>query len=131
MNDTSLSSAEDVTVDSQGNSMSGIEVVAYVVPGDVDVSWPPWECLYIKIAKHVAGCIAAARLHPGQRLPSEYALAEHYAVSIKTLRHAMEQLRAHGVIITQPGVGTFIAPDVSVGDNALVQLVAKKKRERS
>lgn len=45
---------------------------------------------------------------PGDRLPSNKALAERYAVAAETVRAALDELRAEGLIATQSTRGTYV-----------------------
>ena len=45
-----------------------------------------------------------------QGLPAEIALAQQFAVGRVTIRHAMEQLVAEGLIVRVAGRGTFPTP---------------------
>lgn len=45
----------------------------------------------------------------GQRLPPEASLAESYGVSRMTMRRALEELAAEGMVRKRKGVGTFVA----------------------
>jgi DNA-binding GntR family transcriptional regulator len=61
---------------------------------------------------HVASAIAA-RIQAGEftgRLPAERDLAWQYGVAYQTLRHGIDLLRTHGLVITRQGRGTFVAP---------------------
>jgi GntR family transcriptional regulator len=91
------------------------QLAAYAVLDRVDVFTPPWEYIYVNIARHIAGCIASSQLVRGQRLPSELELAEFYGVSISTQRRAMQLLRMHGLIVSRRGKGTYIAADAKAG----------------
>jgi DNA-binding transcriptional MocR family regulator len=51
----------------------------------------------------------AARLHPGDRLPSSRALMERHRVSPITVSRALAMLAAEGLVVTRPGSGTFVA----------------------
>ncbi|WP_347602482.1 GntR family transcriptional regulator [Acrocarpospora sp. B8E8] len=53
--------------------------------------------------------IADGRLQPGQRLPSEPALAKQYGISRPTLREILSGLEADGLVRRVHGVGTFVA----------------------
>ncbi len=44
----------------------------------------------------------------GQRLPAERTLAEHYGASRTTVREALAQLEADGLVIRKVGSGTFV-----------------------
>ncbi|MBQ9058064.1 MAG: GntR family transcriptional regulator [Atopobiaceae bacterium] len=48
-------------------------------------------------------------LNPGDPLPSERSLSERYGLSRTTVRLAMSQLEAEGLIVRQHGRGTFVA----------------------
>lgn len=62
--------------------------------------------VYEQLAAILAGQIRAGRYPPGQRLPSEHALAAQYQVSRPTVRHALAVLRAQRLIETVDGVGS-------------------------
>jgi GntR family transcriptional regulator len=64
--------------------------------------------LYAKVADHVAARIAAGDLRPGDRLPAEREFAAEYEVSLGTGRRAVAELRARGLVITLPTLGTFV-----------------------
>jgi len=51
---------------------------------------------------------------PGDRLPTETQLAALYKVSRPTVRAALRDLEARGLVRTQHGVGTFVAPRAAV-----------------
>ena len=48
-------------------------------------------------------------LHPGTRLPSEQAMAQHFGVSRTVVREAIALLKAEGILSTRKGSGAFIA----------------------
>ncbi|MCL7429274.1 GntR family transcriptional regulator [Streptomyces sp. YS415] len=52
--------------------------------------------------------ITTGRLQLGERLPSETALAERYAVSTVTLRHALAVLQGEGLLEKIHGKGNFV-----------------------
>jgi GntR family transcriptional regulator len=47
---------------------------------------------------------------PGQKFPSEEVFAEQLGISRPTLREALHNLQADGMIIRKHGVGTFVSP---------------------
>ncbi|MGA8355177.1 MAG: winged helix-turn-helix domain-containing protein [Solirubrobacteraceae bacterium] len=66
------------------------------------------------IIAQVRDAVAEGRLRPGERLPSERALAESFGVSRATLREALRSLEALGVVEIRLGAtgGAFASePD--------------------
>ncbi|HUF86289.1 MAG TPA: FCD domain-containing protein [Thermohalobaculum sp.] len=61
------------------------------------------------VARQVEELILQGVLRPGDRLPAERELAETVDVSRPTLREALADLEARGLVVTRPGGGTFIA----------------------
>ena len=61
------------------------------------------------ITRQIEELILQGVLRPGDRLPSERELSETMEVSRPTLREALADLEARGLIVTRPGGGTFIA----------------------
>lgn len=53
--------------------------------------------------------LCVSELHPGDMLPSERKLVDTYGVSRITVREAVGQLVAEGVLERAPGKGTFVA----------------------
>jgi GntR family transcriptional regulator len=65
--------------------------------------------LYFQLKKLLEEEIAAGRLAVGDRLPSEPAICDHFVVSRTTVRQALAELEAEGLIRKERGRGTFIA----------------------
>lgn len=65
------------------------------------------------LAEHIARSlheeITSGRLKPGDRLPTEHFLAQNFGVSRNVVREAIASLRAQGLIVSQQGVGAFVA----------------------
>jgi len=53
--------------------------------------------------------IAAGRMRPGERLPTEQQISERYGVSRPTVREAIGRLKHDGLVVTRQGAGAFIA----------------------
>jgi GntR family transcriptional regulator, transcriptional repressor for pyruvate dehydrogenase complex len=64
-------------------------------------------------------------LRPGERLPAERELADRLGVSRPSLRDAIADLQAKGLLSTRPGAGIFVADVLgSAFSSGLVQLFA-------
>jgi GntR family transcriptional repressor for pyruvate dehydrogenase complex len=61
------------------------------------------------IVHQIEQLILRGVLRPGERLPSERELATRFEVSRPTLRDALSELEASGLVITRPGAGAFVA----------------------
>ncbi|GAA1420067.1 winged helix-turn-helix domain-containing protein [Streptomyces thermospinosisporus] len=58
------------------------------------------EPLYLRIASRLLGELRDGTVPPGERLPGERQLAEHFGVSRETVRQALEVLRREGLVAT-------------------------------
>ena len=65
--------------------------------------------VYVQLADHIAGRIAAGDLRPGARLPAERDLAAEYGVSADTVRRAVVVLRERALVVTLTGRGSYVA----------------------
>jgi GntR family transcriptional repressor for pyruvate dehydrogenase complex len=61
------------------------------------------------VIRQIEELILQGVLRPGDRLPAERELAETMEVSRPTLREALADLEARGLIVTRPGGGTVVA----------------------
>ena len=66
--------------------------------------------LHQQIADHLRQAIADGRLEPADRLPPEPDLAAALGVARGTVRHALEQLVAAGLVDRGRGRGTVVCP---------------------
>jgi DNA-binding FadR family transcriptional regulator len=64
---------------------------------------------YEQVAARIAADVAAGRLVPGERLPSERDLARRLGVGRASVREALAALQNEGVLETRPGSGSFVA----------------------
>jgi GntR family transcriptional regulator len=71
----------------------------------------PGSTAHAQIEDWLADAIAAGRLNPGDRLPTEYDLAARLGVSRMTLRQALSELTLRGLVTKAVGRGggTFVA----------------------
>ena len=61
-----------------------------------------------ELLEQLSASLLGGDFKPGQRLPSERALAEKFGVSRPILREAMQRLRERGLIHVAPGSGSYI-----------------------
>lgn len=69
----------------------------------------PRTPLWRAIATALRDDIAEDRYAPGDKLPTEAALAERFGVNRHTVRHAMAALIDEGLVRTRRGAGAFVA----------------------
>ncbi|MEC3862574.1 phosphonate metabolism transcriptional regulator PhnF [Mesobacterium sp. TK19101] len=65
--------------------------------------------LWAAIARELKEDLAEGRYAPGDKLPTEAALADRFGVNRHTVRHALAGLVADGVVRTRRGSGAFVA----------------------
>jgi GntR family transcriptional regulator len=68
--------------------------------------------LYRQIAEDLRQRIESGELGPGDRLPSEFELREHYDTSRNTVRDASKWLIALGLVESRPGQGIVVATKI-------------------
>jgi GntR family phosphonate transport system transcriptional regulator len=68
--------------------------------------------LWRQIASAIEDDIARDNSGPGARLPTEAQLSARFAVNRHTVRRAMEELEARGLIRVEQGRGAFVAEDM-------------------
>jgi len=64
---------------------------------------------YRQIADDLRESIERGSLTAGQRLPSGRALATQYGVAGQTVQHALDVLKAEGLLVSHPPRGVFVA----------------------
>ena len=72
------------------------------------------------IIEQISRLITSGVLKPGQRLPSERALAERFEVGRAHIREALHKLELYGIVHTLPQSGTFIE---KIGVQTLERLI--------
>jgi DNA-binding FadR family transcriptional regulator len=76
--------------------------------------------LYRGIVDQITEAILTGKMRPGDRLPTENELADHFGVSRTVVREATQALRAQGLVEVTPGRGTFISqPSIESVINSL------------
>lgn len=82
--------------------------------------------LYQQIVEQVRDRIMRGELAPGEPLPSIRELARELVTSVITTKRAYLELEREGLIVTRPGVGSFVA---AVDPAALAAARRKAARE--
>ncbi len=70
---------------------------------------PANQPLYAFVRDAVLERIGSGAWGPGEMLPSEFALADEFAVSQGTIRKALDDLAARNLVVRRQGKGTFVA----------------------
>ena len=70
-----------------------------------------FEPLHEQVLNMLRARIAAGEWGPGKPLPAEAALSRELAVSVGTVRKAMDQLTRESLVIRERGRGTFVRGD--------------------
>lgn len=70
--------------------------------------------LYEQIVAQIEERILNGELRPGDKLPAERELAEQFGVSRTAIREAMKALMQSGLVVIQPGRGTFVTDSTSM-----------------
>ncbi len=78
-----------------------------------------------QIAEQITYQVVSGKLAPGAKIPSVRALAAELTLNPTTVARVYQQLEADGLIYTQRGRGTFIAP------HRTAYTLAEKKRRLS
>jgi len=78
------------------------------------------------ITERLEAMILEGSLKPGQRLPPERKLAEHFGVSRPSLREAIQKLSARGLLTSRQGGGTYVSNDLNSGySDPLLDMLAR------
>jgi len=71
--------------------------------------------MYLQIMEQVKQRVAVGEWAPGEEIPSIRQLAVGLRVSVITVKRAYLELEREGVIVTQQGKGSMVAPDPELG----------------
>ena len=80
----------------------------------------PAQSFWAHIAHEIANAIRIGTYAPGERLPSEHALAQRYGVNRHTVRRSLTTLGQLGLVRSEQGSGTFV-------EDFAVDLVLRKR----
>jgi GntR family transcriptional regulator len=76
---------------------------------ELDPSMNVGTPLYKEVKRQMLRALAAGEWAPGEAIPAEKKLCERFAVSIGTLRKAIDELVAENLLIRHQGRGTYVA----------------------
>ncbi|HYL45038.1 MAG TPA: GntR family transcriptional regulator [Ktedonobacteraceae bacterium] len=76
-------------------------VTQHLIPGPIP--------LYHQLKQIVRAEIERGTYQPGERIPAESDLSQRYGVSRITVRQALDELEAEGVVVRRHGKGTYVA----------------------
>ena len=79
-----------------------------ITTSDPGVERPPKESFWARIAAEIADAIGSGTYPPGERLPSEHALAEQFGVNRHTIRRSLASLSDQGLVRSTQGSGTYV-----------------------
>lgn len=90
-----------------------------------------------QVADALAAEIRSGRLVPGDKLPTEAALVDHFAVSRTVVREAVSRLKSLGLVDSRQGSGVYVQdagfsplnfdPRLAVSKQAVIQMVEVRR----
>jgi len=66
------------------------------------------ESLYVQIMHILEQEVRVGHYSPGDKLPTQQQLADHFEVSLAPVKQALRELEEHGVVSTHQGRGTYV-----------------------
>jgi len=81
--------------------------------------------MYLQIMEQIRQRVAVGDWVQGKEIPSIRQLAVTLRVSVITVKRAYLELERDGVIVTQQGKGSIVAPDPKLGDKLYDQELCK------
>jgi len=71
--------------------------------------------MYLQLMEQIRQKVAVGEWRPAENIPSIRALAAELQVSVITVKRAYLELEREGIIVTQHGKGSIVAPDPDLG----------------
>jgi GntR family transcriptional regulator len=71
--------------------------------------------MYLQIMEQIRQSVLLGDWKPGEQIPSIRAMAIALQISVITVKRAYLELEREGVILTQQGKGSIVAPDPDLG----------------
>lgn len=82
------------------------------------------------VYKQLVSLISSGRLKPGEKLPSERAMAAEMAVSRQSIREAIHRARTEGLIEVRQGGGTFVISSVRETLRPPLSIILEEQAEK-
>lgn len=90
---------------------------------------------YFELAETLRQAVKNGRYPPTQRIPSENSLCQTHNLSRGTVRQAIQLLVSEGLLVTEQGKGTFVAPVLNSSEHFTLssfdEMVRKQNRTPS
>ena len=103
----------------------------------VRVDYESGESVYLQIVRTIRDMIISGELPVGTQIPSGAQMKRQWGVNRLTGARPSRRLRKAGLVVTKPGVGTFVAaiPARQVvrlypGDQVIARMPTEEERER-
>lgn len=100
------------------------------------IDYESGEKVYLQIARIIRDRIIRGELPVGTQIPSGSQMRQAWGVNRLTGAQAVEELRRAGLVVTKPGVGTFVAatPKLQIvtlraGDKVIARMPTETERE--
>jgi len=103
----------------------------------VCIDYDSGERVYLQIVRIIRDMIINGELPVGAQIPSGAQMKRQWGVNRLTGAMAVQEMRKAGLVVTKPGVGTFVAASparqlVSLypGDEVIARMPTEEERER-
>jgi GntR family transcriptional regulator len=103
----------------------------------VQIDYDSGERVYLQIVRVIRDRIISGELPVGAQIPSGAQMKNEWGVNRLTGAMAVEEMRRVGLVITKPGVGTFVAAspakqvvDLRLGDQVISRMPTEEERMR-
>lgn len=103
----------------------------------MQIDYESGEKVYLQIARIIRDRIISGELPVGAQIPSGNQMKQEWGVNRLTGAQAVEELRKAGLVVTRPGVGTFVAVTpvsrvvmLRPGDRVIARMPTEEEREQ-
>ncbi|MCW8869108.1 MAG: GntR family transcriptional regulator [Proteobacteria bacterium] len=85
--------------------------------------------MYIQIMEQIKQLVAQGDWAQGEKVPSIRELAVATKVSVITVKRAYQELEREGVLVTQQGIGSFVANNENLGNQIMQTEIDKHLKQ--